>query len=106
MTKHVADQYFPKGAGAILSFGFKGTEKQKRKFLAATKIFGYQANIGDARSLIINPTETTHVELTHKQRELTGLSVDTIRLSLGLESAKDLIADLEQAFKTAFGETV
>jgi len=104
--KALADQYFPKGAGAILSFGFNGTEEQKRKFLAATKIFGYQANIGDARSLIINPTETTHVELTHKQRELTGLSTDTIRLSLGLESAKDLIADLEEAFKAAFGETV
>jgi O-acetylhomoserine (thiol)-lyase len=104
--KTISDQYFPKGAGSIISFGFKGTEKQKRRFLAATKIFGYQANIGDARSLIINPTETTHVELTHKQRELTGLSTDTIRLSLGLESAKDLITDLEQAFETAFGETV
>jgi O-acetylhomoserine (thiol)-lyase len=103
--KTLADRYFPKGVGTILSFGFKGTESQKRKFLEATKIFGYQANIGDARSLIINPTETTHVELTHKQRELTGLSTDTIRLSLGLESAKDLIGDLEQAFRVAFGET-
>jgi O-acetylhomoserine (thiol)-lyase len=101
--KALADRYFPKGAGSILSFGFKGAEEQKRSFLAATKIFGYQANIGDARSLIINPTETTHVELTHEQRNLTGLSADTIRLSLGLESAKDLIADLEQAFQAAFG---
>jgi O-acetylhomoserine (thiol)-lyase len=103
--KPLADRYFPKGAGSILSFGFNGTEKQKRRFLEATKIFGYQANIGDARSLIINPTETTHVELTHKQRELTGLSTDTIRLSLGLESARDLIDDLDQAFSVAFGET-
>jgi O-acetylhomoserine (thiol)-lyase len=102
----LADRYFQKGAGSIVSFGLGGTEDQKRKFLASTKIFGYQANIGDARSLIINPTETTHVELNHHQRELTGLSTDTIRLSLGLESAKDLIADLEQAFVTAFEETV
>jgi O-acetylhomoserine (thiol)-lyase len=101
----LADRYFPKGAGAVLSFGFKGAEKQKRAFLAATKIFGYQANIGDARSLIVNPAETTHVELTRKQRELTGLSADTVRLSLGLESAKDLIADLDRAFKTAFEES-
>jgi len=100
--KALADKYFPKGAGAVVSFGFKGTEEQKRKFLAATKVFSYQANIGDARSLIINPTETTHVELTHKQRKLTGLSTDTIRLSLGLESPKDLIADLQQAFEVAF----
>lgn len=100
--KALADKYFPKGAGGVLSFGLRGTDVQKRKFLAATKVFGYQANIGDARSLIINPSETTHVELTHKQRELAGLSTDTIRLSLGLESPKDLIADLEQAFETVF----
>ena len=102
--KDLADKYFPKGAGSILSFALKGTDEQKRKFVASTKIFGYQANIGDARSLIINPTETTHVELTHKQRELTGLSADTIRLSLGLESAKDLIDDLAFAFNAVFGE--
>lgn len=101
--KSLAEKYFPKGAGGVLSFGFKGTEEEKRRFLAATKVFGYQANIGDARSLIINPTETTHVELTPGQRELVGLGTDTIRLSLGLESPKDLIADLEQAFKEVFG---
>ncbi|MDR2610103.1 MAG: PLP-dependent transferase [Clostridiales Family XIII bacterium] len=101
----LADRYFPKGAGSIVSFGFKGTEQQKRTFVASTKIFGYQANIGDARSLIINPAETTHGELTPRLRELAGLSPDTIRLSFGLESAKDLIEDLEQAFKTAFEET-
>jgi O-acetylhomoserine (thiol)-lyase len=98
----LADRYFRKGAGSILSFGFKGTEEQKRIFLASTKVFGYQANIGDARSLIINPAQTTHVELTLDQRKLVGLCPDTIRLSMGLESAKDLIADLDQAFKTAF----
>ncbi len=100
--KNLADRYFPKGAGSVLSFGFKGTEEQKRIFLASTKVFGYQANIGDARSLIINPAQTTHVELTLRQRELVGLGLDTIRLSLGLESAKDLIADLEQSFQTTF----
>lgn len=98
----LAGKYFPKGAGSILSFGFRGTEEQKRIFLASTKIFGYQANIGDARSLIVNPAQTTHVELTHAQRDLVGLSLDAIRLSFGLESAKDLIGDLEQAFGTAF----
>ncbi|MDR3254266.1 MAG: aminotransferase class V-fold PLP-dependent enzyme [Synergistaceae bacterium] len=100
--KALADRYLPKGAGSILSFGFAGTEEQKREFLASVKIFGYQANIGDARSLIINPAQTTHVELTPEQRELTGLSIDAIRLSLGLESADDLIADLRQAFERVF----
>lgn len=102
--KELADRYLPKGAGSILSFGFDGTEEQRRKFLASTKIFGYQANIGDARSLIINPAQTTHVELTPGQRKLVGLSLDTIRLSLGLESARDLIDDLDQAFEAAFAE--
>lgn len=102
--KELADRYFPKGAGSILSFGFDGTETQRRKFLASTKIFGYQANIGDARSLIINPAQTTHVELTREQRKLVGLSPETIRLSLGLESARDLINDLDQAFEAAFAD--
>lgn len=98
----LADRYFPKGAGSILSFGFRGTEEQKRAFLASVKVFGYQANIGDARSLIINPAQTTHVELTEEQRLLVGLEVSTIRLSLGLESPKDLIEDLQQAFDSVF----
>lgn len=100
--KALADRYFPRGAGSILSFGFKGTEEQKRTFLASTKVFSYQANIGDARSLIINSAQTTHVELTLNQRQIVGLNLDTIRLSLGLESPRDLIADLDQAFRTAF----
>ncbi|MDR1965829.1 MAG: aminotransferase class V-fold PLP-dependent enzyme [Synergistaceae bacterium] len=100
----LAGKYFPKGAGSILSFGFKGTDGQKRKFLESVEIFGYQANIGDARSLIINSAQTTHVELTNEQREQTGLSPDTIRLSLGLESASDLIGDLDQAFRKVFSE--
>lgn len=104
--KALADRYLPKGAGSILSFGLDGTEAQRRKFLASTKIFGYQANIGDARSLIINPAQTTHVELTRGQRELVGLSPDTIRLSLGLESARDLINDLDQAFEAAFADGI
>ncbi|MDR2176055.1 MAG: aminotransferase class V-fold PLP-dependent enzyme [Synergistaceae bacterium] len=100
--KALAERYFPKGAGSVLAFGFDGTEEQKREFLASVKLFGYQANIGDARSLIINPAQTTHVELTPEQRDLTGLSLDTIRLSLGLEDAGDLIADLRQAFERVF----
>ena len=100
----LAAKYFPKGAGNLVSFGFKGTEEARRTFLASTEIFSYQANIGDARSLIINPAQTTHVELTERQCELTGLTPDTIRLSLGLEDADDLIADLEQALEKAYAK--
>ena len=100
--KELADKYLPNGAGGILSFEFAGTEEQKRKFIESVNIFGYQANIGDARSLIVNPAQTTHGELTHEQREVTGLSINTIRLSIGLEDPQDLIDDLDQAFVKAF----
>jgi O-acetylhomoserine (thiol)-lyase len=100
--RNLAAKYLPKGAGSVLSFGFKGTPEQCYKFLSSVKLFGYQANVGDARSLIINPAQTTHLELTEQQRAATGLTPDTIRLSLGLENPNDLIADLEQAFAQAF----
>ncbi|MDR2487540.1 MAG: aminotransferase class I/II-fold pyridoxal phosphate-dependent enzyme [Clostridiales Family XIII bacterium] len=99
----LAEKYFPKGAGGLVSFGFKGTEEEMRTLLASTEVFSYQANIGDVRSLIINPAQTTHVELTYEMRERAGLTPDTIRLSLGLEDADDLIADLQQAFAKARG---
>lgn len=76
---------------------------EKRKFIESVKIFGYQANIGDARSLIVNPAQTTHGELTIEQREVTGLTINTIRLSIGLEDPQDLIDDLDQSFKAVFG---
>ena len=101
--KALADRYLPNGAGGIFSFEFKGTEEQKRKFIESVKIFGYQANIGDARSLIVNPAQTTHGELTIEQREVTGLTINMIRLSIGLEDPQDLIDDLDQAFKAVFG---
>jgi O-acetylhomoserine (thiol)-lyase len=100
--KALAQKYLPKGAGTVLSFGFAGTQEQMYRFLDATKVFSYQANIGDARSLIVNPAQTTHIELNDRQRELSNLTPDTVRLSLGLESPRDLVNDLEQAFTVAF----
>jgi O-acetylhomoserine (thiol)-lyase len=100
----LAERYLPRGAGSIVSFGFGGTEEQKRRLLDSVRLFGYQANIGDARSLIINPAQTTHIELTPEARAAVGLEPLTIRLSLGLENAGDLIADLEQAFAVAFAD--
>lgn len=98
----LAKKYFPKGAGAILSFGLKGGLEERIKFLEAVKIWGFQANIGDAKSLIINPSTTTHTELDAHYQKLADIEDATIRLSVGLEDAEDLIEDLEQAFKVAF----
>jgi O-acetylhomoserine (thiol)-lyase len=100
--RELAQKYLPRGAGAVLSFGFAGTEEQKSRFLKAVRIFNYQAYFGDARSLIVDPVHSTHYECDPEQCEAAGLTSETIRLSLGLESATDLVADLDQAFAVAF----
>lgn len=100
--KKLADKYMPKGAGAILSFGLKGDEINRKKLLEATQVFSFQANIGDARSLIINPSRTTHIELKPEYQKAADIQDNTIRLSLGLEDPQDLIEDLKQALEKAF----
>lgn len=97
----LAKKYFPRGAGAIFSFGFKGNDSQIATLLSETKLFGYQANVGDAKSLIVNSPKTTHGELRPSELEDAGIKPETIRLSLGLEDGDDLVADLEQAFAKA-----
>ncbi len=95
---------FKKGAGGLLSFGFKGTQKQREAFLDAVRLFHYHVNIGDARSLIVNSPKTTHGELESHEKEAADIPDNLIRISAGLEDAADLIADLEQAFQKAFEE--
>lgn len=96
------DKYFKKGAGNLLTFGFKGTEEQLNTFFNNLKYFSYHVNIGDVRSLIVNSPKTTHAELDSKHLEDAGIAADTVRISAGLESAEDLINDLENAFNEAF----
>ena len=100
--KDLADRDFPKGPGALLSFGFKGTREQEGIFIKSLKNFNYHVNIGDVRSLITNPPENTHTELEPDQLELADVPANLIRLSIGLEDAEDLISDLTQAFEKAF----
>ncbi|AND84748.1 aminotransferase class I/II-fold pyridoxal phosphate-dependent enzyme [Clostridium tyrobutyricum] len=100
--KKLADKYLPKGAGSIFTFGFKGTDSQIDKFINSLKIFSYHTNVGDSRSLIVNSPKTTHSELTPEEKQLSNILPNTIRLSIGLEDAEDLIHDLNQAFEKAF----
>ncbi|MFT9008461.1 MAG: PLP-dependent transferase [Bifidobacterium sp.] len=93
---------FPKGIGAILSFELEGSEDRVDRFIDATEVFHYVPNVGDVRSLIVNPARITHREVPFEFWERNGLNVNLIRLSIGLEDADDLIADLEQAFETAY----
>ncbi len=83
--------------GAILGFGVKGGLEAGRTVIDNVELFSHLANIGDAKSLIIHPATTTHSQLTDAEQADTGTTPDYIRLSVGLETAADLIADLEQA---------
>jgi O-acetylhomoserine (thiol)-lyase len=98
----LAAKYLPKGAGSTFAFGVNGTDEQIDKFINSVRIFSYQVNLGDARSLIVNSPKTTHGELTPEEQLLADITPDTVRLSIGLEDVNDLIADLDQAFAKAF----
>lgn len=98
----LADKYFPKGAGAVFSFGFGGTREQFKTFIQSLEVVSYHVNIGDVRTLIANPPETTHSELEPELHVLAGIPANLVRISVGLENADDLIEDLDQAFNKAF----
>lgn len=100
--KALAEKYFKKGTGSLLSFGFDGTDEQLDKFFKHLNYFSYHVNIGDVRSLIVNSPKTTHAELDEQHLKRAGIETNTVRISAGLESAEDLIADLEAAFEDVF----
>src|SRR5271169_2996439 len=93
----LAQKYLPKGAGAVFTFGVKGGFEAGVKLVEGVRLFSHLANIGDTRSLILHPASTTHRQLTDEQRQAAGAGPDVIRLSIGLESAEDLIRDLDEA---------
>jgi O-acetylhomoserine (thiol)-lyase len=93
----VAKKICPKGAGSVFTFGLKGGYDAGVKLVSNVKLFSHLANIGDTRSLIIHPASTTHRQLTDEQRKAAGAGNDVVRLSIGIEDASDIIADLEQA---------
>jgi len=90
-------KYCPKGAGAVFTFGLKGGYEAGMKMVNSVKLFSHLANIGDTRSLIIHPASTTHRQLSDEDRVKAGAGPDVVRLSVGIEDAADIIADLEQA---------
>ena len=94
----LAKKYYPKGVGGTFSFGLKGDAEDVARFIDKLQLFAYHANVGDARSLVINSAHTTHHELTPEEQASVGIKEETIRLSIGLEDVNDLIEDLEQAF--------
>jgi len=93
----LSDKYLPEGQGSIVTFGIKGGTAAGRKLIDNVKIFSHLANLGDAKSLIIHPSSTTHQQLNDAQQLDAGVSRDLVRISVGIEDVDDLIWDLEQA---------
>jgi O-acetylhomoserine (thiol)-lyase len=90
-------RYSPKGAGSVFTFGLKGGYEAGKSLVEGLQLFSHLANIGDTRSLVIHPASTTHKQLTDEQKIAAGAGPDVVRLSIGIEDIKDIIADLEQS---------
>ena len=97
----LAKKLLPRGCGSVFSFDLKGSRRQGQAFIEALKIFSHLANVGDCRSLVIHPASTTHFRMDDAALVAAGITPGTIRLSIGLEDADDLIDDLKRAFKVA-----
>jgi O-acetylhomoserine (thiol)-lyase len=97
----LAKRLLPRGCGAVFSFDLKGSRRQGVAFIEALKLFSHLANVGDCRSLVIHPASTTHFRMDDAALAAAGIGPGTIRLSIGLEDADDLIDDLKRALKSA-----
>lgn len=92
-------KYSPTGAGALVTFSIRGGLDAGKQFINSVKLFSLLANIGDAKSLVIHPASTTHSQLTEEEQASTGVTPGLIRLSVGIEDIRDIIADLDQALR-------
>src|SRR5580765_3920711 len=101
LSHALARQLLPRGCGSVFSFDLRGSRKQGVAFIEALKIFSHLANVGDCRSLVIHPASTTHFRMDDAALAQAGITAGTIRLSIGLEDADDLIDDLRRALKIA-----
>lgn len=90
-------KYLPKGVGGILSFGVKGGLEGGRRFINALKLFLLLANVADSKSCVVHPATTTHGQLNEEELKQAGIQPELVRLSVGLESIEDILADLKQA---------
>ncbi|MBE7940928.1 MULTISPECIES: O-acetylhomoserine aminocarboxypropyltransferase [Ramlibacter] len=100
-SHELAKKLLPRGAGSVFSFDIKGHREQGKRFIETLKVFSHLANVGDCRSLVIHPASTTHFRMSDEALAGAGIGPGTIRLSIGLEDADDLIDDLQRALKAA-----
>ena len=97
----LAQKLLPRGAGSVFSFDIAGNRNQGKTFIETLRVFSHLANVGDCRSLVIHPASTTHFRMSDEALSQAGIGQGTIRLSIGLEDADDLIDDLKRALKAA-----
>jgi O-acetylhomoserine (thiol)-lyase len=101
-SHELAKRYHHRGLfGAIVGFGIRGGREAGRRFVESTQLFSHLANIGDAKSLVIHPATTTHSQLEPEEQHLAGVTDDYVRLSVGIESIDDIIADIDRALAKA-----
>jgi len=95
----VAARYLKRGFGGMVVFGIKGGRRAGEKFIDSLELFSHLANVGDAKSLALHPSSTSHSQLSEAQQKAGGLSPELVRLSIGLEHVDDIIGDLDKALK-------
>ena len=98
-----AQKYLPNGKSALVTFGIKGGYDAGKKLIDGLELFSLVANIGDAKSLVIHPASTTHQQLSVEEQATTGVTPELVRLSVGIEDIRDILADLDQAIEAANG---
>ena len=92
-----AQRYLPEGPGAVFAFGVRGGRAAGARFIDSVQLASHLANIGDTRTLVIHPASTTHQQLSDEALEAAGIGPDLIRISVGIEDADDICADLDRA---------
>ena len=100
-----AKKYLPDGQSGLVTFGIRGGYDAGKKLINSLKLFSLLANIGDAKSLVIHPASTTHQQLTAEEQHSTGVRPEMVRLSVGIEDLRDIVADLDQALEVANGQS-
>lgn len=99
--RELAERLYPKGTGAMLSFGIKGGREAGKKFIESVKLASHLANVGDAKTLVLHPASTTHQQLSAPDLDAAGISEDLIRVSVGIEDERDIVDDFQAALKAS-----
>ncbi len=97
----LAKTLLPRGAGSIVSFGVKGGRNAGKKFIESLRMISHLANVGDAKTLVIHPASTTHQQMDAEQLKAAGIGEELVRLSVGIETAQDIVDDLGQALRAS-----